>query len=230
MIVRRTGGRIQLITQPDHAQLAGRIMARCAALADRPRRTSILLAVAEHDNGWAEEDAAPEAGEDGTVVDFVRAPVAVRQRVWPRGVSRLAERDPWAAALVAHHAVFVYDRYRADPGWSPFFARMTRQRDDLAGDRLAELEGDYAFVRLGDLISLAYCTLAAEAQAFEQWTVRREGDRVVVTPDLFDAAVVPFEIAARELPPEPFESTATLRRAFADARSIVLLGDVATSD
>src|SRR5581483_8368207 len=67
MIVRRTGGRIQLITQPDHAQLAGRIMARCAALADRPRRTSILLAVAEHDNGWAEEDAAPEAGEDGTV-------------------------------------------------------------------------------------------------------------------------------------------------------------------
>ena len=59
MIVRTTPGSIQLITQPDHAQLARRVMEHCVPLAARPRRDVILRAIGEHDNGWMEEDAAP---------------------------------------------------------------------------------------------------------------------------------------------------------------------------
>src|SRR3712207_6208701 len=110
MIVREQADRLLLITQPDHAHLSRRVMERCVVLRDRPRRTSILLAIGEHDNGWAEPDAAPQVDPaTGSVHDFVTAPLAVRHSVWPRGVARLAN-DPWAAALVAQHAITVYDR------------------------------------------------------------------------------------------------------------------------
>src|SRR5688572_20362072 len=100
MIVRPFSDSLLLITQPDHAHLAGAVMARATALAPHPRRASILLAVAEHDNGWAEPDAEPIIGPSGDVADFIAAPIVVRQGVWPRAVVRLAS-EPWAAALVA---------------------------------------------------------------------------------------------------------------------------------
>ena len=121
MIVRQLSDRVQLISQPDHARLAGRVMAHCTTLEDSPRRDSILLAIREHDNGWEEEDASPTVDlETGKVVDFVTAPLAIRHRVWPRAIERLSA-DPWAAALVAQHAITVYDRYRPDPSRTTFF-------------------------------------------------------------------------------------------------------------
>ena len=97
-------------------------MERCVPLASRPRREAILHAIGEHDAGWAQEDAAPTVDPvTGGVVDFVSVPVGVRQAVWTRTIAQLAD-DPWAAALVAQHALFVYDRFRSDAGWMPFFA------------------------------------------------------------------------------------------------------------
>lgn len=106
-------------------------MAHCVPLADRPRRAAILHAIAEHDNGWTEEDAAPTVNpETGQVVDFVGAPLSVRHAVWPRGVARLRDR-PWAAALVAQHAITVYDRFRAEAAWTTFFSEMETARDEM---------------------------------------------------------------------------------------------------
>ena len=80
-----------LITQPDHAHLARRMMEHCVPLVGHARRHTILHAVGEHDCGWEEEDAAPMVNpETGAVFDFISAPVAVRQAVWPRAVARLA--------------------------------------------------------------------------------------------------------------------------------------------
>jgi len=229
VIVRAVDDRALLITQPDHAHLAGRIMEHCLALADHPRRRSILYAITEHDNGWAEEDAAPVMDpETGAVVDFVHAPLAVRHAVWPRGVERLA-RDPWAAALVAQHASTVYDRFRSDPHWKSFFARMRAARDGMvqaSGMPLRHLVHDYAFVRLGDLISLTFCTGWSEAQRFGQWTVLRSDSRVHVQPDPFGGAVVPIAIEAQEMPKGPFASDAELRAALGGARTTVVRGQV----
>ncbi|MBA3638042.1 MAG: DUF3891 family protein [Acidobacteriota bacterium] len=120
MIVRPADdGGLLLITQPAHASLARTVMESCVPLAEHPRRAAILHAIGAHDNGWAEEDAAPEFDPAGrAVADFVHVAVPVRHRVWPRAVAALAS-DPWAAALVAHHAITVYDRYRPDPEWDP---------------------------------------------------------------------------------------------------------------
>ena len=230
MIVRIVDGVIQLITQPDHAHLARRIMEHCVPLSARPRRATILHAIGEHDNGWAEDDAAPAVDpENGNVVDFVSAPLRVRHGVWPRAVARLAD-DPWAAALVAQHAITVYDRYRAHVEWTSFFSEMEVARDTMlraSGLPIDDLAADYPFVRLGDLISLTFCVGWTEEQRFGDWTVHADGTRIVVTPDAFGGAVIPFEIRALEIRGGPFRSDADLRSALGEARVATLRGEIA---
>jgi Protein of unknown function (DUF3891) len=232
VIVRPAGDRIQLITQPDHARLARQIMEGCVPLAARARRDTILHAIAEHDNGWAEEDAAPRVNPaTGQPFDFVTAPATVRQIVWPRGVARLG-RAPYAAALVAQHAITVYDRFRPEPEWVPFFAGMETARDQMlraSGLPPGDLLADYVFVRLADLISLTFCTGWTDEQRFGEWAVQRFGTRVVVTPEAFGGGEVPFEIRAREIDDRAFRSDAELREALTEARSTVLQGAVTSA-
>jgi hypothetical protein len=229
VIVRAVDAAVLLITQPDHAHLSRAIMAHCAALAAHPRRDAILMAVGEHDNGWAEEDASPSVDPvRGQVVDFVNAPASVRQTVWPRGVARLAG-EPWAAALVAQHAITVYGRARPDPAWAPFFERMERERDAMlgaCGGSLADLNADYPFVRLGDLISLTFCAGWTDEQRFEQWTVVRNDDVVVVTPDPFSGATIPIAVAARSVRAGSFRSAGELRHALDASPRVTLRGAV----
>ncbi len=204
-------------------------MEHCVPLATNPRRREILHAVGEHDNGWTEEDAAPRVNlATGQIFDFVGAPASVRQSVWPRGVARLAE-DPWAAALVAQHAITVYDRFRSDNEWAPFFAEMQAARDAMlqkGEESLDTLLSDYVFVRLADLISLTFCVGWEDEQRFGTWAVRRLGTRVTVTPDAFGGAEVPIEINAREIPDRSFQSDVELRDALRAAKETTLKGTV----
>lgn len=232
MIVRRTGTSQLLITQPDHAALAGRIMRHWTAggLPDSPRRREILLAVDEHDNGWKEADAAPIVdSSSGQILDFVRAPDSVRQGVWPRAVERLAA-VPYSAALVAQHALHVYRRYRADPAWRAFFAGLEAARERhlgmLPAMTLHQLEADYPFLRLGDLISLGFCNGWDEPQEQAGYTVRVDGARVLVAPDPFAGRSVAIEVTALELPDRPFSSTADAVEAMGAAPLRLLHGVV----
>ena len=229
MIVRTGKDSVLLITQPDHAQLSGRIMEHCVPLQASPRRASILAAVAGHDNGWTEEDTAPIVDPaSGRVADFVSISLHVRHGVWPRGVRRLAG-DPWAAALVAQHAITVYDRFRSDDAWKPFFARMEALRNEMlqaSGLSIEELLVDYPYVRLGDLISLVFCTGWTDEHRIAGWSVRRTGDRVVVTPGAFGGRPVPVEIPAAEIRCLTFQSDADLRAALTSARTVTLRGEI----
>lgn len=229
MIVRISGLEHLFITQPDHAQLARRVMEHSMALRAHPRAAAILLAIGEHDNGWAETDAAPSIDvATGEPHDFVKAPLAVRHEVWPRGIMRLAH-SPWAAALVAQHAITVYDCFRPDPAWTPFFAHMERLRADMrraSSGPLKDLLDDYPFVRLGDLISLVFCTGWTDPQQFAQWTVTGSGDRVSVTPDPFGGVAIPLEVDARCLPRGPYRSDDELREKLAHAEVTRLRGEL----
>lgn len=229
MIVRSLTDRLQLITQPDHAHLARRIMERCVALHGHPRRDAILLAVGEHDNGWAEVDAAPAIDPDsGQVVDFVSAPLEIRHTVWPRAVQRLAAQ-PWSAALVAHHALTVYARFRAEANWSAFFDDLARLRDEqlrASGGRMDDLVADYTYVRLGDLISLVFCTDDRAEERFLDWTVSRTGADVRVSPDLFGDATLAIAVEARAIDARAYRSDADLQEALAAARPLTLRGTV----
>jgi len=228
MIVRRGDGVLHLISQPDHAALARRIMEHWASLHTSERRREILTAIEHHDRGWAEPDAALSVDPaTGVVLDFIHVPAAVRQRVWPVSVEKLAAA-PWAAALVAHHAVTVYDRYRHDPEWQDFFPALTALRDHYlhrAGGALKTLVRDYVYLRLGDLISLAFCTRATTAEALGPWTIRLDGAHLHVTPSPFVLDVT-FAVEAREIPDVPYPNDAALRAAVAAAPSRALEGVV----
>jgi uncharacterized protein DUF3891 len=228
MIVRGVRDRLQLITQPDHALLARRIMERCVPLASHSRRDVLLYAIQEHDNGWSEEDDVPSVNAStGEIVDFVNAPADVRQHVWTRGVARLAD-TPWAAALVAQHAIVIYDRFQSDPAWAPFFDGLRSARNAMvraAGGVVDELATDYEFVRLADLTSLTFCTGWTGEQRFGDWVVRLSGARVL-TPDVFGGAEIPIEITAKEVANRRFRSDDELRSALCLATTRTLTGTV----
>jgi hypothetical protein len=229
MIVRDDGDVVRLITQSEHAGLAGRAMDAWTAggFVNAPRRRAILLAAAEHDNGWREPDRAPLVEPlSGRILDFMTAPVAIRQAVWPRAVSRLAH-EPWAAALVAEHALHLYARFRRATSWAGFFAGLEASRDELlaaAGLTRGDLEADYAFVRLGDLVSLAFCTGWRDTHRHGGVTVAFDGADVRVTPDPFSGAQVPLAVTARELPNRPYDGAADAAAVFRAARTVELRG------
>ena len=218
---------VLLITQPAHASLARTVMEQCVPLVNHPRRAAILHAIAAHDDGWKEEDAAPEFDAAfGAVIDFIHIPVAARQRVWPRSVRALAD-DPWAAALVAHHAITVYDTYRPDGEWTPFFHQMEvlreemLQKGDVARNHLA---ADYVYLRLGDLISLCFCTASPAEQRVGEWRVQGTDPSVLVSPDPFGGREIQMEISAQKVQPGTLRSSADLRERFDRLEQVTVRG------
>ncbi len=197
-------------------------------LPDSPRRATILHAIAAHDDGWLELDAAPIVGESGAIDDFMTLPAALRQAVWPRGVLRLAG-DPWAAALVAQHAVWIFSRFRDDPDWASFFDQMTRLRDTFvarSGLSLAELEHDYDFVRLGDLVSLTFCNAWTDQQDHAGCVVTCDGSTVVVRPDPFGARAIPIEIRGVRMPNRRYRDAADAAEAWRAGPPVSIAGRV----
>lgn len=233
MIIRPGGTSQFLITQPDHAALAAHIMRQWAdeGLRESSRRALILLAIEEHDNGWREVDATPIVDvETGRILDFVNAPADIRRGVWPRGVERLSG-TPYAAALVAQHAVHIYRRFRADPDWTPFFGMMEAARDQhlraVGTLTFDELLGDYSFLRLGDLASLTFCNGWTEVQEDDfGFAMRLDGACLVISPDPFAGRNVSIEVSARELPDRSFQSASDAEEAWAKAPTVTFTGTV----
>lgn len=221
MIIRETGNAQLFITQPDHAELAASIMGawRGDGFETHPRRDVILEAVREHDNGWIEEDETTIVDARGRALDFVSVPDAVKHRIWPRGVERVARRNAYQAALVAQHALTVHAQHRGSVEWRPFFRGLEQMRADLLGGPADEaFEHDYRFVRIGDLLSLVFCN---------GWTAPHDlpgGGRVVldgttlrVSREGFAGAREPLRILARRLPARSYGSAGELRAALAGA-------------
>jgi hypothetical protein len=232
MIVRPAGSSQLLITQPDHAALSARIMRewRAGGFADNPRRDAILLAIADHDNGWHEVDAAPVVDEQtGRIHDFVSAPDPIKRAIWPRGVERLGA-TPYSAALVAQHAVHVYRHKRDDSDWTPFFGEMETLRDrylGIAGLGMNDLLADYVFVRIGDLASLTFCNGWTEQKVDDvSYAIRYDGTRLRISPDPFEGRQAQIEVRARELPSQPFRSSLDAQAAFEEARKVRVKGTV----
>jgi hypothetical protein len=229
MIVRDAVPPALLITQPDHAAVSAAIMRQWVAggLQQSPRRAEILLAIGQHDNGWAEVDAAPVLDGSGRILDFVHAPEEMRHDVWRRGVARL-EGEPYAAALVAQHALHVYRRMRQQAGWAGFFADLTAARDRhlrTAHETVDTLRREYVFLRLGDLASLTFCGVETAGQANEMgYDIVLREMRLVVTPDPFAGTRVPLEVQGRAIASTTFASAADASAAWEAAPIRTLAG------
>jgi hypothetical protein len=201
---------------------------RADGLPESPRRDDILLATRAHDNGWYGPDDKPIVDPGtGQVLDFVRAPADVRQALWPRGVARLSA-TPYAAALVAEHALQVYHSNRDAPDWTAFFAHMKALRDAHLGESAEadadDLSRDYAFLRMGDLLSLMFCGRWLQPQDQDGYALQLQGDRLRVAPDPFGGQEVPLSVAARVFPNRAFPKAADAWYAFERAEVVTLTG------
>jgi hypothetical protein len=237
MIVRTFDDGLLLITQPDHAGLSGRIMAAWLAdgLPELDVRDEILEAARVHDIGWIDPDAAPLVNPaSGRPYDFIDAPVATKQAVWRRALERL-RGSPYVAALVAQHALTIYERFRGDAGWSLFFEEITAARDDLVRRARTRSRGadsvtagqfraHYRFVRLGDIVSLVFCNGWTEPEKVAGYRVTLHGRDVSLSPDPFRGAAVAMSVRARFVPDRRYGSADELRLALESAKETTLDG------
>lgn len=240
IVLPRTDG-YRCITQPDHAHLAGELMAlwRAHGLPENPRRDDLLFAIREHDNGWRETDAAPHLdAERQRPHDFLSLPLPDRLRIWPRAVDRYADRRPYSALLIAHHARALYDEHRGEEEFADLFEALGSRRERLLEvlgghadpprrERLEELERhleeDYPFLAFADLASLAVCN--GWTEPFERelpyGTVRGrfddETDTLFLEPFPL-AGTTTFRVPCRHLPARPYTGDADLAVELATAR------------
>ena len=237
MIIRRLASSQQLITQPAHAALAERIMRHWQVdhFPESGRRTSILRAIEQHDDGWAEADETLVVDETtGQLLDFIEVSDRVKRETSSRGIERLAS-DPYAAALVAQHRLHVYRRYASHPEWTVFFAEVAAARTShlaaVDAVSLEQLLRDYTLVRAGDLASLVFCNSWKEAGADDcGYAMRLDGTTLCISPDPFAGRTIEIDIDAREIGLQSFTSSEAARRVVAAAPVVKLRGLVTGSD
>lgn len=211
MIVRPLATEWLVVAQADHARLAAEMLAllRLPELVDHPRRAALLRAVAEHDNGWWEEDAAPRLdAASGGPLDFRRLPEAPRRELWRRAVERHAAADPYVAALVAGHALRLHATL-AGAEWEALRAGLATRRDELlaaAGASAGEAAADDRWLARADALALAAATGEAGLLAGfgGDGALAASADEVEIRLAPFDwAGATRFALPARRLPRRP---------------------------
>lgn len=104
MVVRAMLEGWYLVTQPEHARLAGELARHWAF--PRPATSvepELLEAVARHDSGWASDDAEPTLRVDGSPIDFLAWPLASAIEAWERSIAEARSLGPTAGYVVTRH-------------------------------------------------------------------------------------------------------------------------------
>lgn len=230
MIVVPENGELVVVTQHDHARLAGELLSlwRADGLPEHPRRREILFAAREHDNGWREADSAPRVDPaTGRPHDFTSVPLPVRAEVWLRGAGRYAEDRPRAALLVTWHALALHREHRGKAAWEEaLLAPLDELFEELlehTGAPAEEVRSDYRFLDLGDALSLAACNrwTAAIERGGHRFSYRPGGTGVdgELRVEPFPlAGATTFRIACRRVPDRRYRGDADLGVELAAAR------------
>jgi hypothetical protein len=223
VIVAEEGGAYRLVTQPDHAHLAGEVLSLWHAdgLADSPRRGDVIFAGREHDNGWREADAAPRCDTAGRPVDFIAMPRQQRIEIWERGTARFLAQRPYAALLIVRHARELHRDGRHEEGWRPFLRRLDacerRLRRELRANGRA-LAADYRLLGLADTLSLALCAGWTGELALSGLRGRVDGAGTVRLAPLPLAGATTFRVPCRRIPLRSYRGDADLGGELAAAR------------
>ncbi len=132
MLKTKVDHEVWMVQQHHHAQVSGFLAAhwggnnRFAHPGDYPGSTDparwrdeVVLGIAEHDNGWWEEEAIPRIASDGLPVGVGEAASPTEENEfaawrsggfdrWRQGIQRLAGPHPYGALLVSLHAYWLY--------------------------------------------------------------------------------------------------------------------------
>ena len=210
--------RYLMITQPDHARFSAELLSLWRPLAGHPRREELHFATREHDNGWRETDAAPHWDpERGRPHDFLSLPREERIELWQRGTARFAGEHPYSALLITRHAIRLHEG-RSGEEWESFREYL----DELYANLLeatgaSEVDADYQWLDLADLISLAVCNRWPEP--FGRYGFRGHFQDGTLHLDPFPlAGSTGFRIPCRRIPRRAYRGDADLGGELAAAR------------
>lgn len=211
MILTRADGVLEAVTQSDHAHLAAELLSlwRGDGLPQNPRRPAILEATREHDNGWRESDSAPQVAPDtGEPYDFRTLPDDRRLELWHRGVERATVGEPYAAALIAHHAIELH-RERTEPEWLAALTRWGELRDELseaAGVEPATRDRDYELLRAADQLSLGLALRRVGEQPIGELRARFADEELFLDPFPLAGATT-FSLRHRRIDRRSYENS-----------------------
>ena len=185
MLKSRKDGRTYLVSQPDHARVAGFFAAHWGNTefarpayfgeSDSPERlrAETVLAIAEHDNGWWEWEAVPVlAQRDGFpkgLADLLEDQQEGMNR-WRLGVPRLAQQHPYVSLLISYHAYW-YWLYvhgcedNADPAFRHPLFRRGSPRELMGG----KLEAARQFIRDMQQIQQELSAHLRQSPALSSW-------------------------------------------------------------
>jgi len=216
MICRSSGQGWELVRQPDHGVLACTLL---DAIADAPRGPleGFRLAVAHHDDGWAERDHEPRSGDGEGPESFLELSLAEHLEISGESVRLAGDLHPYAEAIVALHGAWLHGaRVVQDPELAEqrdavigSWRALAEQRAEELGVSSADLHYDQRLCAMVDFMSLWLCgwpdgdALALERPGGEEADVEREGERVRIPAELLPSGcelVVPAVSVAGTAP------------------------------
>jgi hypothetical protein len=106
---------------------------------------------------------------------------------------------------------------------------MTARRDAAvarAGLLADDLEQDYRWLRLADLVSLVFCAGWTDTHEAFGYSIHGAHGDVLIAPDPFGGRHVPLTVAARVLSKARFADAADAARCWRDAGLVELGGEV----
>jgi len=238
-----------LVTQYDHAVLAGRIMEHWGnERFSRPEPfEEVLFAVSEHDCGWREWDCSPKINpENDYPANFMEMQSSDQTRIWSRSFESPSEGHPYASALIAlHFARFNQKLLGRDPSdkhaeyLEGEIKRFVSEKlgIGLSGSETGRMPDDVMinlrFVQIGDIISLSLChgwesmeitDVPLDYKGNSASLVMKSGDgfNFMVSPYPFSERLLKFQLSARKLGRKTFPGDEDLRHALDSSPYITL--------
>lgn len=156
--------KVWLVSQPDHAEVAGLLAANWgndefarpghfANSGDPERlRAETVLAIAQHDNGWWEWEATPELSEvDGLPLDLTAVLKDQQDAMnrWRLGIPRFSAKHPYVSLLISFHAYWLYAHgCQTDPDpafthplfWKGSSTQLMGDKNDTARSFIGEIK------------------------------------------------------------------------------------------
>ena len=251
MIVQQLAdGRTLCINQTSHALMAAALCRHWGndAFAVPTPYEPVMMAIAQHDNGWYEWEEAPLLRPDGFPMDFMHGPAAdAKAALWALGIARAAAQHPYAGLLVRRHATLLYASAleRLDEGAErttaqAFVARWPAALDAVRarlGDRLtltdAAIDAHTRLLQFGDNASLQVCVPWSRERQMPLCPVDEQGTYAEITMRYTDTAITfdpwPFDVArfdvsihGRVLATQRFANDEAYRAALAEAPTMLL--------
>jgi hypothetical protein len=239
MIRRDDNDGFTLITQYDHAVLAGRIM-ECwgnEMFASPSPLHEVLFAVREHDCGWKDWDSAPKINpENGYPANFMEMESSDQTGIWRRSFASHGEGQPYASVLIAlHFAGFNRKLLTRDPS-DAYAKSLDLEISSFISEKLGvgvedsklsrvprDVQINLRLLQVGDIISLALChgwesmEISDVPVDYEGNTVRLalesgDGFKYSVSPYPFSGPRLELKVEARKLGRKSYSDDEDLRR------------------